>query len=262
MGTSASYGTPAGGDWSGVKRDVTAVLGGGNTSASAATIVGGTTSASRGLSFGGGGGGGGVGGGGGGGGVGRGQIAGFVAGVGGFGGAVGDGGLEGALGGLGLDELRGRPAAEVAATISEYLARDATGLDAEFLQAAFTDALLEAASLGDELGYDDFKQGLEEFVGSNGPDGLVELFLEHYVFETLWARIEQHAVDRSADLGALESLMAGVKGECDVQVREQIDDARTSGSFENIDWFGRAGRELGMQIVNDLESRLSALRTS
>lgn len=55
MGTSASYGTPAGGEWRGVKRQVTAVLSGRNTSASPSSIVGRTTSASGGLSFGGGG---------------------------------------------------------------------------------------------------------------------------------------------------------------------------------------------------------------
>ena len=255
MGTSASYSTPAGGQWSSVKRQVAAVLSGGSTSATAATIAGRTTAASGGLSFqrdGGGGGGGG-------GGVTRNRIAGVVSGVGGFGGAVRDNGLDAALAGLGLDSLRGRPAAEVASAVSEYLARDTEGLDAEFLQSALTDALLEAASLGDELGYDDFTQGLEEFVTTEGPEGLVQLFLEHYVFNALWARIEQHAVDRSSNAGALESLMTGVKGECDAQVRAQIEATRVAGRFENVDWFGRAGRELGMRIVRDIESRLSAL---
>lgn len=258
MGTSASYSTPAGGEWTSVKRQVSAVLSGGNTSASPGSIVGGATSASGGLSFGGGGGGGGGTGGSGGGG--RGRIAGVVSGVGGFGGAVRDAGLDGALGRLGLDDLRGRPAAEVAAAISERLARDVDGLDAEFLQSALMDALLDAASLGSDLGYDDFANGLEDFIGSQGPEGLVELFLDHFVFETLWARIEQHAVDRSADASAFESLMTAVKGECDSQVREQMDAARDAGTFANMDWFGPAGRDVGMQIVTDLESRLTALR--
>ena len=259
MGTSASYGTPAGGEWRSVKRQVTALLSGGNTSASPASIVGGTTSASGGLSFGGGGGGGG--GTGGSGGVGgRGRIAGVVSGVGGFGGAVRDEGFDAALGRLGLDDLRGRPAAEVAAAISEHLARDTDGLDGEFLQSALMDALLDAASLGTELGYEDFANGVQDFIGSHGPEGLVELFLDHFVFDTLWARIEQHAVDRSTDASALESLMAAVKGECDAQVREQMDAAREAGTFATIDWFGRGGQDVGMQVVTELESRLTALR--
>jgi hypothetical protein len=254
MGTSASYGTPTGGEWTSVKGQITRVLGGGNTSASPGTIVGGTASASGGLSFSGGGGGGG------GSSAGRGRVAGVVSGIGGFGGAVRDGGLDGALSGLGLDSLRGRPAAEVVSAISEYLARDAEGLDREFLQAALEEALLDAASLGDELGYDDFAEGLGEFVAREGPEGLVELFLENFVFDTLWGRIEQHAVDKSPDAGALESLMTAVKGECQAQVREQIEDTRASGAFGAVDWFGRAGRDLGLRIVTELEARLSALR--
>ena len=53
--------------------------------------------------------------------------------------------------------------------------------------------------------------------------------------------------------------MAGVKGECDAQVRAEIEATRLAGTFANLDWFGRAGREVGMKIVRDLESRLSAL---
>lgn len=188
------------------------------------------------------------------------RVAGVVAGVGGFGSAIRDSGLDGALGHLGLEELRGRSAADVAAAISERLTRDADGLDAEFLQSALMDAMLEAASLGEETGYHDFAEGMEAFIGAQGPEGLVELFLQHFVFDTLWARIEQHAVDRSPDAAAFESLMAAVKGECDVQVRDQLQTARDAGTFERIDWFGRAGRDVGMRVVTELESRLAALR--
>ncbi|HEX6097890.1 MAG TPA: hypothetical protein VF432_16305 [Thermoanaerobaculia bacterium] len=253
MGTSASYGTPSGGEWSSVKRQITATLGGGNTAATPATIVGGTTSASGGLSYAGGAGGAAAT-------SGRNRIAGAIAGIGGFGAAVRDGGLDSALSGLGLDTLRGRPAAEVVSAISEYLAREAEGLDREFLQTAFSEALLEAASLGDDLGYEDFATGLEEFLAAQGAEGLVELFLDHFVFDTLWGRIEQHAVFKSSDDAALESLMTAIQGECVAQVREQMDAARNDGSFATADWFGRAGQELGMRIVSELEARLSALR--
>ena len=162
--------------------------------------------------------------------------------------------------GLELDNLRGRPAAEVVVAISEYLAGDAEGLDREFLQTALSEALIEAASLGDEFGYDNFAAGLERFLAENGPDGLVELFLEHFVFDTLWGRVEQHAVDKSPDAASLESLMTAMQGECVAQVREQMDASRAAGSFSNVDWFGRAGLDLAMRIVVDLEARLSALR--
>jgi hypothetical protein len=251
MGTSASYGTPSGGEWTSVKRQISATLRGGNTSATPGSIVGGTTSASGGLSFAGGGGAAATGS--------RNRIASTISGIGAFGAAVRDGGLDAALTRLGLDDLRGRPAAEVVIAISEHLAKEAEGLDREFLQTALSEALIEAASLRDELGYNDFAVGLERFLAENGPAGLVELFLEHFVFDTLWGRIEQHAVDKSPDAASLESLMTAIQGECVAQVREQIDAARADGSFASVDWFGVPGRELAMRIVVDLEARLSGL---
>jgi hypothetical protein len=253
MGTSSSYGTPSGGEWSSVKRQITATLGGGNTSATPAGIVGGTTSASGGLSFASSGGGAAAG-------AGRSRIAGTISGVGGFGAAVRDGGLDAVLGSLGLETLRGRTAAEIVSAVSEYLAGDAEGLDREFLQTALSDALLEAASLGNEFGYEDFAVGLEQYFATEGPEGLVGLFLEHFVFDTLWGRIEQHAVDKSPDEASLESLMTAIQGECVAQVREEMEAARNDGSFARVDWLGRAGQELGMRIVVALEARLSALR--
>src|SRR6266498_3788176 len=105
MGTSASFTTPAGGEWSAVKRRITSHLKGGNAAPS--SIVGGTASASGGFSFGGGSGHGSGGGNSGGGvGGGRGRIAGVVGGIGGFGAAVRDGGLDATLDRLGLEELR------------------------------------------------------------------------------------------------------------------------------------------------------------
>lgn len=256
MGTSASFTTPAGGEWTAVKRRITSHLGGGNATPS--SIVGGAASASGGFSFGGG-----IGGGTGGrsgAGSGRGRIAGVVSGVGGFGAAVRDAGLGTALERLGLEELRGRSAHDVVGAISEHLAADAEGLDREYLQAALSNALLDAASLGDELGYDDFAEGLGEFLQTEGPEGLVQLFLEHYVFDSLWGRIEQHVIDRSADASSFESLMAAIKGVCVAEVRDRMTAARENGSFAAIDWFGRAGQDFGLAVVTELEQRLSSLR--
>lgn len=255
MGTSASFTTPAGGEWTAVKRRITSHLGGGKATPS--SIVGGTASASGGFSFGGGGSGGGTGYRSG---AGGGRIAGVVSGVGRFGAAVRDAGLDTALEQLGLEELRGRSAHDVVGAISEHLAADAEGLDREYLQAALNNALLDAASLGDELGYDDFAEGLGEFFQTEGPEGLVQLFLEHYVFDSLWGRIEQHVIDRSADASSFESLMAAIKGVCVAEVRDRMTAARDDGSFAAVDWFGRSGRDFGLAVVTELEQRLSSLR--
>jgi hypothetical protein len=252
MGTSASFGTPAGGQWSTVKREISSYLGGG-TSTTPSAIAGGAVAAAGGLSF--------MGGGGNAGALARGQgrIAGVVTGVGGFGAAVRAGGLNGALGRLGLDELRGRSAHDVVGAISEHLCGNAEGLDREYLQAALSEALLEAASVGEELGYNDFAAGLEKFLGTEGPEGLVQLFLENLVFDSIWGKIEQHAVDRSPDAASLESLMAAIRGVCVAQVQDRIAAARGGGTFAGIDWFGRGGRDFGLSIVTEIEQRLSAL---
>lgn len=250
MGTSDSFTTPAGGEWTAVKRRITSHLAGGNATPS--SIVGGTVSASGGFSF--------RGGGGSSAGGARRRIAGVVSGVGGFGAAVRDAGLDTALERLGLEDLRGRSAHDVVGAISEHLAADANGLDREYLQAALTNALLDAASMGDELGYDDFAEGLGQFLQTEGPEGLVQLFLEHYVFDSLWGRIEQHVIHRSADDSAFESLMAAVKGVCVAEVRDRMSAARENGSFAAIDWFGRTGRDFGLAVVIELEQRLSSLR--
>jgi hypothetical protein len=235
-----------------VKRGISSYLGGG-ASTTPSGIAGGAVAAAGGLSF--------MGGGGKAGALadGRRRIAGVVTGVGGFGAAVRDGGLDGALGRLGLDDLRGRTAHDVVGAISEHLCGNAEGLDREYLQAALSEALLEAASVGAELGYSDFTEGLESFLGNEGPEGLVRLFLENLVFDSLWGKIEQHAVDRSPDAASLESLMAAIRGVCIAQVQDRMAAARDGGTFAGMDWFGRGGRDFGLSIVTEIEQRLSAL---
>jgi hypothetical protein len=253
MGTSASYETPSGGDWADVKRQITAVLSGGAAAATPWRVVGKTAAASGGLSFSGGHGGGAAAT------AGRNSIARVVNGVGGFGSVLSEGGLEAALASLGLEELRGRPAAEVIVAISEHLSENTDGLDRAFLQTALSEALIEAASLGGDIGYEDFVLGIESFVEREGPEGLVGLFLENLVFDMLWARIEQHAIDKSADAASLESLMAAVRGECIAQVQAELAALANDGALPNADWFGSSGRQLGIQIVRSLEARLTAL---
>jgi len=241
-----------------VKRGITSYLGG-TANSTPAAIAAGTIAAAGGLSFGGAGGGAGGGARGGVAGTGRGRIAGVVSGVGAFGAAVRDGGLDATLGHLGLDDLRGRSVHDVVGAIGEHLCLDSDGLDREYLQAALSEALMEAASVGEELGYTDFAEGLQRFLGSEGPEGLVQLFLENFVFDALWGKIEQHAVDRSSDAASLESLMAAIKGVCVGQVADRMTAARDAGTFNGIDWFGRGGRDFGRSIVTELEQRLSSL---
>src|SRR6266699_1353573 len=75
------------------------------------------------------------------GGFGRGTAAlsGALQGLGGFGTQVVSGGLDTALGSLGLEDLRGRPAADVVARVAEDLSQDATGRQDEVLEAALRD---------------------------------------------------------------------------------------------------------------------------
>jgi len=193
MGTSIGLPTPSGGDWTKVKNDITDFLGG-SPNVTTDQIIGGTIVAAGGLgspspgsspSAGGGAGGGGGSGGGGGVGTSRGRAAvgRAVSGLGGFGAAVRGGSLDAGLDVLGLAELRGRPAAEVIARISEHLAEGAEGLQAELLRTALQDTILEAAAIEGESGYQNLGEALQNFLNREGVDGLVESFLTHYVFD-------------------------------------------------------------------------------
>lgn len=277
MGTSASLPTPAGGKWTPVKSDITDCLGGGDNS-TPGQIVGGVINAANGLAAnipssgrggshgaGGVGGGAGVGRGGaggggkGGGGSGRARIGRGVSGLAGFGAAVSHAGLDAGLKSLGLDELRGKSAAEVVARIAERLAETSEGLEYELLSDAFRDTLLQAAALQGDASYSNLDSALQSFIETHGIEGLVSGFLTRYVFDRVWGLIENH-VDRKAETQSEAiSLSSAVEQVCRTEVEGVINDAKAQGRFEDIAWFDDEGRRIGREIVNDLEQRLAAL---
>src|SRR6266699_266160 len=95
-------------------------------------------------------------------------------GLGGFGTQVVSGGLDTALGSLGLEDLRGRPAAEVVARVAEYLSQDATGRQAEVLEAALRDTIFDIAAVEDAGSYDDLEGALQSFLDREGLEAFIE----------------------------------------------------------------------------------------
>lgn len=268
MGTSTSLPTPSGGGWTKVKNDITDLLGG-NHAIMPDQIIGGTIHAAGGLGTrgasspgGGGGGGGGAGGGGRSGSGGRATVGRAASGLGGFAAAVRDGGLDAGLRTLGLDELRGRPAAEVIARIAEHLAEDTAGLQGELLAVALRDTILEAAALEGDRGYQNLSDSLQAYLNREGIEGLVESFLTHYVFDRVWSCIESHVERKSDGRASASALASAVEHGCRAHVHALIDDMRDSGRFDGLDWFGRDGQAFGQEIAGTLEDRLTALSPS
>jgi hypothetical protein len=282
VGTQKSLPTPRGGDWTPVKRDINALLNGsGNVNPDA--IIAGVIGAARGLSFpstlgvggggggssgGSGGGGGGSGSGGGGGGSGSGggggggatrssSVGRAVSGLGGFGAALVAGGLGAALDALGLGELRGKPPAEVVARIAEHMASMADGLQQEMLNATLRDAILDAAALQGDRTYEHLEASLQSFLASDGIEGLVECFLTRYVFDRVWTLVEPHIELRTASENDTVAMSSAIEGGCRSQVKTLIEDLRSEGRFDEVDWFGPAGQTLGNGIVATLEFRLN-----
>lgn len=263
MGTSRSLGTPAGGKWTDLKREITGYLGG-NVAVTPARILGSTVAAAGGLAvpLASSGSGDTKGGGGGRGGAetatARRAISSAAAALGGFGASVREGGLGEALDRLGLGELRGRPAAEVIARIAEHLARETDGLANDVLSTALSEALLEAARLEGDRSYEALETSLDAFIARNGIEGLMALFLTRYVFERVWVLIESHVNLRSATTSGTDGLSAGVEAACEATVHDLVAQIRDEGRLEQVNWFGREGQALADGLVQDLETRLRA----
>jgi hypothetical protein len=52
-------------------------------------------------------------------------------------------------------------------------------------------------------------------------------------------------------------MSSAIEGGCRSQVQTLIEDLRSEGRFDGVDWFGPAGQALGNGIVATLEFRLS-----
>ena len=285
MGTSKGIPTPRGGRWPHAKREINSGLAGGTSAPDAGTagaagtaqngspaaVVSAVVSAMGGLGLGvgqpgrsGAGGGAGRGGHSGGGGgrtsgaqarrVGR-----AVAGLGGFGSAVQTRGLTEALRELDLGALEGRPAVEIIARVSERLAEGMDGVDGEILKIALNEAILEAAQLEEELGYTDLDQGLQAFLNDQGLGGLLELFLARLASDLVTAAIFEHVDQKSESANQTEAMLAGIESVCRNKAHTTIEQYRMGGRLNRTDWFGGAGRRLGLEMA---ESILTELRNS
>lgn len=266
MGTSKSFTTPSGGAWTSVKSDVSDyVADRGNVTAP--QIIAGTIRALKGLGIPAsgratgsaaerstgrsGGGGGGAGGGGGSRAVGR-----ATSGLAGFGAAFQGGGLNAALQFLGLKELEGHPASEVIARIADQLAEGNDPTQYELLNDALRSALIEAAALQEAGAYADLEAALQAYLDANGVEGLIQLFLSQYVFDRVWMAVENHAELKSQNESTVQALSIAVGNACRSDVEALIAEQKEAGQFENVDWFGKAGADLGNALVAELESRL------
>ena len=260
MGTSKSYSPGTGGAWSDVKGQITSRLSGSrdvpirglvgdSVRAAGGVGVGGRTRGARSR--------GGTGGGGGGGAA-R-AIGPVVGGLGGFGLAVRDKGLAEGLNQLGLQELVGKSAVEVVATIAEQLAATVDGLDGDLMKTALREAILDASALGDRDGFQDMEKGLQSFLNENGVAGLVELFLCRFVFDAVWINFEAYVQSKSSDENAYVAFMDAVESVCESEVRGTIDELRNNGEFESLDWFGEGGQQIGRSIFETIDTRLRAM---
>jgi len=188
---------------------------------------------------------------------GGGALSGAVQGLGGFGTQVASGGLDAALGTLGLQDLRGRPAAEVVAQVAQHLSRDATGRQAEVLEAALRDAIFDIAAMEDAGSYEDLEGALQSFMDREGIEGFIESFLSQYVFTAVWSYFENHAKSK-ADGAADEALVSAVESACRSLVSQELRTLQNTQQFESIDWFGTGGKDFADRIVGQLQSNLTA----
>lgn len=272
MGTSKSFTTPGSGAWTSPKRQLTDHVTGKEPLdaprfvRSALQALGGVGMKPR-LGSGAGGretrpagGGGGTGGGkGGGGSSGGGALGGAVQSLGGFGARVASGGLDAALGSLGLQDLRGRPAAEVVARIAEHLSRGATGRQAEVLETALRDTIFDIAAIEGTGSYEDLDAALQSFMDRDGLEGFIEAFLSQYVFTAVWSYFESHA-NSKGDGTSDDALASAVESACHSLVFQELKGVRDSQQFGNVDWFGDAGQRFADRIVSQLQSSVSGLQ--
>jgi hypothetical protein len=179
--------------------------------------------------------------------------------LGGFASAVQSGGLASGLNALGLDELKGRSAAEIISRIAEHIAEGADPLQFDLLFDALQNALLEAAALEAEAGYEDLAAAMVAFFADNGIEALVQSFLTNYVFDRVWMAVENHVEMKGGAAASADGLGNAIAQSCRSHVESLVNDMKAEGRFDKIDWFGRDGIALGDDLVADLEGRLRAL---
>jgi hypothetical protein len=147
------------------------------------------------------------------------------------------------------------------ARIAEHLSEDAQGLQKELLTSALRDAIFEAAAIEGDLSYQNLAASLQAYLDREGIEGLIGLFLVHYVFDRLWLVIENHVDRRAVSTSSADVLASAVQSACRAQVRAEMRHRRNDGQLASIDWFGRDGQRIGQELVAALEARISAGET-
>ena len=235
--------TPTGGQWSGTKSKITSSLRG-TRNVQPSSIVGSVVDAGGGVGVGGS----------------PSGIGSVMGGIGSFGARLAEAGLQEGLATLGLRDLEGLSAVEIAAAIADRLAESLDGLNAELMRDALREAVLEAAELGDRDGLEDLENGLESFLGEEGVLALIALVLERFVFNAIWASIEDHALLTAPTREDFEALLTAVQVVCENDVGQAIRDVEERGEVQSVDWFGPEGARLGRRIFERVEERLRAGR--
>jgi hypothetical protein len=133
------------------------------------------------------------------------------------------------------------------------------GLQGDLLRAALRDAIFEAAVIGGDPDLKDLEGALKTYVGQNGPEGLVELTLSHFVFDRIWSVIESHINEKASGNRTAQAMESAVQTACRSHVCAHMDAARQGGTFDKLDWFGQDGVGVCQRICAELEERLAAL---
>lgn len=121
---------------------------------------------------------------------------------------------------------------------------------------ALREAVLEAAQLGEVDGLEDLESGLGSFLREEGSLGLIALVLEKFVFNAIWACIEDHAQLKAPTREDFEALLIAIQGVCESEVQRTISDLQETGDIESVDWFGPEGARMGSLIFERVEQNL------
>lgn len=254
MGTSKGYDMPTGGDWTPLKKDATKFVNDGGTGPVSPVKLlrdylaanGGVRALSRGRGGKRGGHTGGDGGRRGGHDGGRGGLAARKVGrnLGGFLSSVGSVGLDEALRAVGLDDLIGRPAAEVSAGLLNALSDPANTLDEHAARLAL--AKLNDEILRDAESYEDVGHRLAEALDQRGLTSLLANFFGHYLYERFCRDFYENWAKKvgSAPAGRL---LKSIKDCIESSLKAKL----TGRDVTRMSWRGRDGLRLTEQVMQE-----------
>ena len=144
------------------------------------------------------------------------------------------------------------------ARVAEHLSRNATGRQAEVLEAALRETIFDIAAVEGSGLYQDLETALQGFMDREGLEGFVEAFLSQYVFTAVWSYFQNHA-NKKGDGGIDDALASAVESACHSLVAQELKSFREGQQFGSVDWFGAAGQRFADRIVAQLQSGLGGL---